>query len=245
MSASFPERSFADQLLTTPLVQWTATARPEITWAEIAQRAPLMASTMATYLDQLSVSALPGTVGAFDIALRLFAGRVTEADRWCVSVADVGRHHIEDFKLWQAQRSGKQGKKLSTTTIRHRLGLLRTFLDRIIEWGYDDAPARVPIFPGDFPKADEPLPKFLDDPTMARFMAAVAKDTNPRRRLMMELLARDCMRVGELAALEDDAMVQISETFWLRIPVGKLHNDRYVLLHPILVDLIAHYRANQ
>ncbi len=91
---------------------------------------------------------------------------------------------------------GKRGKLLSTTTIRHRLGLLRTFFERIIEWGYDDAPARVPIFPGDFPKADEPLPKFLDDRTMAKFMAAVAKDTNPRRRLMMELLARTGMRVG-------------------------------------------------
>ncbi len=124
-------------------------AQPEITWAEIAQRAPLMACTMADYLDQLSVSARPGTVAAFDIALRFFAGRVTEADRWCLCVADVERRHIEDFKVWQAKRPGKQaGKKLSTTTIRHRLGLLRTFFERIIEWGYDDAPARVPIFPG-------------------------------------------------------------------------------------------------
>ena len=220
-------------------------AGPEITWGEIAQRAPLMASTMATYLDQLSVSARPGTVSAFDIALRFFAGRVTEADRWCVAVADVERRHIEDFKIWQAARPGKRGKLLSTTTIRHRLGLLRTFFERIIEWGYDDAPARVPIFPGDFPKADEPLPKFLDDPTMARFMAALAADPNPRRRLMVELLARTGMRVGELAALEDDAMVQISETFWLRIPVGKLHNDRYVPLHPILVDLITDYRRTR
>ena len=39
-------------------------------------------------------------------------------------------------------------------------------------------------------------------------------------------------------------MVQISETFWLRIPVGKLHNDRYVPLHPILVDLITDYRKS-
>jgi integrase len=218
--------------------------QPEITWGEIAQRAPAMASTMATYLDQLSVSARPGTVAAFEIALRFFAGRVTEVDRWCVCVADVERRHIEDFKLWQAKRPGKHGKKFSTTTIRHRLGLLRTFFERIIEWGYDDAPARVPIFPGDFPKADEPLPKFLDDRTMAKFMAAVAKDTNPRRRLMMELLARTGMRVGELASLEDDAMVQISETFWLRIPVGKFHNDRYVPLHPILVDLITDYRKS-
>ena len=140
--------------------------------------------------------------------------------------------------------AGQAGQVLSTTTIRHRLGLLRTFFERIIEWGYDDAPARVPIFPGDFPKADEPLPKFLDDPTMAKFMAALATDPNPRRRLMIELLARTGMRVGELAALEDDAMVQISETFWLRIPVGKLHNDRYVPLHPMLVDLIDDYRTH-
>ena len=181
---------------------------------------------------------------AFDIALRFFAGRVTEADPSCRSVSAIERNHVEDFKLWQAKRPGKKGR-LSTTTIRHRLGLLRTFFERIIEWGYDDAPARVPIFPGDFPKPDEPLPKFLDDTTMATFMATLAKDTNPRRRLMVELLARTGMRVGELAALEDDAMVQISETFWLRIPVGKLHNDRYVPLHPILVDLITDYRARR
>ena len=146
-----------------------------------------MASTMATYLEQLSVSARPSTVGAFEIALRFFAGRVTEADRRCVSVADVERRHIEDFKTWQAKRPGKRGKSLSTTTIRHRLGLLRTFFERIIEWGYEDAPARVPIFPGDFPRADEPLPKFLAAATMARFMAAVAADPNQRRRLMIEL----------------------------------------------------------
>ncbi len=244
MSAAFADRSFADQLQESPLAQWTATAQPEITWAEIAQRAPQMASTMASYLDQLSVSARPGTVAAFDIALRFFAGRVTRFDPACVSVAAVQRRHVEDFKLWQAKRPGRKGK-LSTTTIRHRLGLLRTFFERIIEWGYDDAPARVPIFPGDFPKPDDPLPKFLDDSTMAKFMAAVAKDTNQRRRLMIELLARTGMRVGELSALEDDAMVQISETFWLRIPVGKLHNDRYVPLHPILVDLITDYRATR
>jgi integrase len=244
MSAAFADRSFADQLQESPPAQWTATAQPEITWAEIAQRAPQMASTMASYLDQLSVSARPGTVAAFDIALRFFAGRVTRFDPACVSVSAVQRRHVEDFKLWQANRPGRKGK-LSTTTIRHRLGLLRTFFERIIEWGYDDAPARVPIFPGDFPKPDEPLPKFLDDSTMTKFMAAVAKDTNQRRRLMMELLARTGMRVGELSALEDDAMVQISETFWLRIPVGKLHNDRYVPLHPILVDLITDYHATR
>lgn len=45
---------------------------------------------------------------------------------------------------------------MSPTTIRTGLGLLRTFFERIIDWDYDDAPARVPIFAGDFPQLDEP-----------------------------------------------------------------------------------------
>ena len=141
---------------------------PEVTWDELTARAPTMTATMASYLDQLEVSARPATVSAVDLALRLFAHRVTMADPACVTVAAIGRTHIEDFKCWQAARPGRGGKPLSTTTIRHRLSLLRTFFERIIEWDYDDAPARLPIYSSDFPALDEALPKFLDDPTAAK-----------------------------------------------------------------------------
>ncbi len=144
-----------------------------------------------------------------------------------------------------AARPGTKAATLSAATIRNCLGTLRTFFERIIEWGYDDAPGRVPIFTNDLPRADEPLPRFLDDPTAAKFMASLAVEPNGRRRLVVELLARTGMRVGELCALEDDAMVRIAEMFWLRIPVGKLHNDRHVPLHPLLVDLITDYRARR
>jgi len=217
--------------------------KPEVTWAEIAARAPAMAATMASYLDQLEISARPGTVAATELTLRLFAHRVTEADPACTSVAGIGRAHIEDFKRWVAARPGKSGKGLATMTIRHRLSTVRTFFERIMEWDYDDAPARLFIYTSDFPALDEPLPKFLDDPSAAKFMAALAEDPNLRRRLMVELLARTGMRVGELAALEDDAMVRQGEGHRLRIPIGKLHNDRYVPLLPLLVDLIADYKA--
>ena len=59
-----------------------------------------------------------------------------------------------------------------------------------MEWDYDDAPARLFIYMSDFPALDEPLPGFLDDPTAAKFMAALGQDPNQRRRLMVELLAR-------------------------------------------------------
>src|SRR6266567_3165202 len=51
------------------------------------------------------------------------------------------------------------------------------------------------------------------------------------------------MRAGELAGLEADAVVQIGAGHWLRIPLGKLRNDRYVPLHPELVSLLAAWTA--
>jgi len=202
-----------------------------------------MVATMVSYLDQLSVSARPATVGATEQMLRHFAGQVTEADPTCTSMAAVERRHIEVHKLWLAARPGKAGKSLATVTIRNRLGTLRTFFERLRDWDYDDAPSRTLIFPGDFPQADEALPKFLDDPTMEKFTAALASDPNPRRRVMVEILAQTGIRVGELSGLDDKAVTQLGDTMSLHIPVGKLHNDRYVPIGPELVRLIVDYQT--
>jgi hypothetical protein len=51
------------------------------------------------------------------------------------------------------------------------------------------------------------------------------------------------MRSGELCDLEADAVIKIGEAFWLRVPLGKLRNDRYVPLHPQLVDLLSEWTA--
>ncbi len=212
-------------------------------WEAIARRAPQMATTMHAYLEQLAVSSRPSTVEATALALRHLAEHITETHPECTSVAAIERRHIESYKLALAARPGKRAHKLSPQTIRHNLGMARTFFERVIDWDYPDAPRRVPILAGDLPKADEPTPKFLDDPTAAKFMAALATDPNRRRRLIVELLARTGMRAGELGGLGDHAMYRIGDTYWLRIPLGKLHNDRSVPLHPMLVGLINDYRG--
>jgi integrase/recombinase XerD len=74
-------------------------------------------------------------------------------------------------------------------------------------------------------------------------MAAARAAADPRDRVVMELLARTGMRAGELADLEADAVVRIGAGHWLRIPLGKLRNDRYVPLHPQLVELLATWTA--
>jgi integrase len=222
----------------------TAAVADDRHWAEITRRAPRMAATMQDYLDQLAVSSRPSTVQAAALALRHLAEHITQTYPDCTSVAAIERRHIESYKLALAARPGKRDNKtVSAQTIRHNLGMARTFFERIIDWDYPDAPRRVPILAGDLPKADEPTPKFLDDPTAAKFMATLATDPNRRRRLIVEMLARTGMRAGELGGLRDNAMYRIGDTYWLRIPLGKLHNDRSVPLHPMLVGLTNDYRA--
>jgi integrase len=190
------------------------------------------------------VSFRPSTIRATDTDLRIFAGFLIDHDPALSCVADIDRSHVEAFKVWQHTQPGQTGKPFKATSFRRRIGILRMFFIRIVEWDWDDAPARVPIFFGDVPKRDESLPKFLDDGDFAKFMRALADEPTLFRRLAVELLARTGMRVGELCDLEDDAVTIMNNEAWLRIPVGKLHNDRYVPLHPHLVELIDEYQAS-
>jgi site-specific recombinase XerD len=227
----------------------SAVAEPEVSgsksaleWAQLAAEAPHMADTLARYLSQASTFLAPRSVEVADVLLRQFA-------RWLLehtdvrTVADVGRDHIEDFKLWLVARPGLRGDRLSASTQRQRLRMLRMFFERIIEWEWPDAPARNPILGRDIPPRPEPLPKFLDDRDAARLMTAARAAVDPRDRLVVEVLARTGLRATELCDLEADAVVLIGNGQWMRVPVGKLRNDRYVPLHPDLVSLFADWTA--
>jgi site-specific recombinase XerD len=194
--------------------------------------------TIEDYLAQISLSLRPSSVRSAEGIIGRFAAFLGDEHPEVTCVAAIGRRQVESYKVWLRAQQGRSGP-LAVATVRAALSTVRMFFERIIEWGWEDAPPRVPIFAGDIPKADEPLPKFLDDPTFALFMRAVRADPRPLARLTVELLARTGMRVGELCGLEADAVVRIGETSWLRIPVGKLHNDRYIPLHPQLVELLA------
>ena len=100
-------------------------------------------------------------------------------------------------------------------------------------------PARNPIFHGDIPPRPEPLPKFLNDRDAAKLMAAARAHRLPRYRLVIEMLARTGLRASELCELAADAVTLIGDAHWLRVPVGKLRNDRFIPLHPDLVELLA------
>jgi site-specific recombinase XerD len=212
-------------------------------WARMSTVAPQVVSTMRRYLVQLTTFLSPRSVEVADQTLRQFARWLTTATD-ITSVADIERTHVEDYKVWLAARPGQKGKLLAKNTQRHRLRMIRIFLERLIEWDWPDAPGRNPILHGDIPPRSEPIPRFLTDQQAAAFMAAARAHPVPRYRLVAQVLARTGLRTSELCELAADAVTRIgTDGYWLRVPVGKLRNDRMIPLHPEVVDLFADWTA--
>lgn len=194
------------------------------------------------YVAQVELSLRPNTVSHIEHDLREFGTWLAGAHPDVNGCADLDRRHIEDYKAWVGVKRGRYtGKPLNPISIKNRLINLHCFLDRITEWGYPDPPQRPLIFAGDLPIIDKPLPRFLDDAAATKLMRASRADPDPLSRLIVELLARTGIRKSELLALTVDAVVQIGSAFWLRISVGKLHNDRYIPLHPQLKEMLDDY----
>src|SRR5262249_12578693 len=159
-----------------------------------------MGLTMSRSLAQASTILAPAGVDVADNTLRQLAQGMPENTR-VENVAGIGRDHIEDFKLWLAERPGNGGPPaLNKQSQRPRM--IRMFFERIIDWEWSDAPARNPIIGRDIPPRPEPLPKFLDDRDAARLMAAARASADPLDHLVVELLARTPLRSGELCDLE-------------------------------------------
>jgi integrase len=212
-------------------------------WAELEPALPQIAAVMRRYLAQIGCVLRPGSAGNAGQALRCFATFLARAAPAVTSIAQVTRAHIEDYKPWLAARPGQNKPQVTTATRAHRLGTLRMFFVRIDEWGWDEAPPRVPMFPGDLPRQDHPLPKALDDGAAAALLRAAQADKRLLVRLTVEMLLRTGLRVSEYTSLAADAIVQIGAGPWLHVPAGQLREDRYLPLHPHLTALIDGYRT--
>jgi site-specific recombinase XerD len=212
-------------------------------WAILSGRAPQLVATMRRYMRQLTTFLAPRSVEVADTTLRQLARWLTTETEVTV-VNEVTRGHVEDFKVWLAAQPGQKGQLLAKNTQRHRLRMIRIFLERLIEWDWPDAPGRNPILHGDIPPRSEPIPKFLTDQQAAAFMAAARTHPVARYRLIAQVLARTGLRASELCELAADSVTRIgTDSYWLRVPVGKLRNDRMIPLHPDVVDLFADWTA--
>ncbi len=142
---------------------------PLTTWDSLAASAPVMTATMRRYLDQIACSLRPSSVLAADRDLRTFGTYLQHAHPDVTAIAQLHRTHPEGYKRWLTDRPQQQAP-LSATSRALRLGALRIFFTRTIEWDWDDAPTRPMLFHGDLPTRDAVLPKAIDDTAAGTFL---------------------------------------------------------------------------
>ena len=128
---------------------------PSPTWARLETTAPEMAATTRRYLSQLGESLKPRSIDAAEA---------------------VERSHVEDYLAWLRARPGQQpNSTVLAGTIAHRVGLVAKFFERVIAWGYEDAPPQSPISRRDAPPAPRP-------PAHAKRLSGVPGPTTPATR---------------------------------------------------------------
>jgi len=122
---------------------------------------------------------------------------------------------------------------------------LGRFFQALQEWDWPEAPQRPLVFAADMPVPDEALPRFLDDAQAAALLQAARASQDLFTRVCVEVLLRTGLRKGEFVRLQLDSIVRTGDCFWLRVPLGKLHNDRYVPLHPEVKSLLDEWIAQR
>jgi site-specific recombinase XerD len=218
-----------------------ARSREEL-WAEISQP---ISQVVWRYLDQLGTVRALDTVKNKEGNLRRFFGWLAQAHPEVQHLRQITRAQIEGFKLWLQDTPCASGKPYHRHTIKDSLSALRCFFQTIQEWDWPEAPERLLVFSSDSPISDEPLPRFLDDAQAAALLQGARTSDDLFTRVCVETLLRTGLRKGEFMRLELNSVVQIGDTFWLRVPLGKLHNDRYVPLHPEVKGLLDEWVAHR
>jgi site-specific recombinase XerD len=211
-------------------------------WARVPAR---LAETLQSYVEQMRVALRPGSMPHIERTLREFALWLSDEAPEVTAVRDLRRAHIERYKRHVAHKPNLRGGRLSKRTIAGELSTLRICLERLGEWDGEDAPARTLMFPGDVPKLDDPLPRFIDDGAAKKLIQAARASDDPFARLAVEFLARTGLRRGEFLDLKIDSVVQIGAAYWLHVPLGKLRTDRYIPLHPQLKELLDEWVARR
>jgi integrase len=179
--------------------------------------------------------------------------RHIEAYKQAITRMRVGEHATPAHKAHLGRRLGAP---LSAWFQIRCLSCLKTFFDTIDVLEYPERPGRPLFVRGDLKRVDVQTPRFLPDADWHRFVAAVERLTPEaaaarrlplpfeRMRAVLAILLECGLRAGELLRLDTGCIVTAQDaatgevTHWLRVPVGKLRNDRMVPIRPAVVEAV-------
>lgn len=206
--------------------------------------------TLLAYLDVRATVLRPKTIEKLTSALAIFGEYVTELHPAVRSVRDLERVHVEGFLAWTATRpcrgSHDPSRRVGAHVHAHAAIVLRGFLDDITAWGWADAPRRRLVFAADIPRQPESLPRGLPPDVDAALMTAVEALDDRFARVGITVLRRTGLRIGELLDLELTHLVDYGPSgTWLRVPLGKLNNERSVPLDDVALGALDEWLARR
>lgn len=227
--------------------------------AFLRERWPRLHAVAARYVTQRRSLVKPATVAHDALAVGTFLRWLTQHAPTLATLTELDRRtHLEPYLRWVAEEAGPGRRRGETRwargTQRGMVQGLERFLDLVTLWGWPDVPARPLLLPGDVPRLPRPLPRAFDDVEAARMVQAAREAATPLERVVVELLAGCGLRAGEAHALQLSDLVTFGSAGhagsagnagapqplhpasqpWLRVPLGKLGNDRYVPVGPEL-----------
>ena len=120
---------------------------------------------------------------------------------------------------------------------------VRNFLDRIHDWGWEDAPPHGLLTASDLPKSTRHLPRPLAPEIDLKIQEGLKQDGSIFARALL-LMRFTGVRIGELQRLQHDCLVRgRAGRHSVRIPLGKLRTERMVPIDDATVTLIQSIRA--
>ncbi len=215
-----------------------------------AVAAPALRRSLLTYLEARSAIVRPKTLEKLTSALGIFGEFLTERFPEVTSLRKLERRHVEACLAWTATRRCRgthdRTKPVGPFVAAHASLTLRTFLNDITAWGWAEAPRRRLMFATDIPSQPEMLPRALTPDVDRALMTAVRELADPFARTAITVLRHTGLRRGELLDLELDCLMDYgpSET-WLRVPLGKLNDERAVPLDDVALSAFAEWLAHR
>lgn len=190
--------------------------------------------TIQVYLDMISNTLRPGTVKSYRNAINIFINFITSNYPEITSLKDLKRSpHIEEWLLYLA-KSGR-----STGTKHIQVGCICRFFTDINEWGWKDCPRLGLITSKDIPIPDKCLPKPLAPEDDRKLQNILRKNKDKLFYQALLLLRKTGMRIGELRDLDINCLEKTDTgEYVLRVPIGKLHDDRIIPVDFETVEII-------
>jgi integrase len=178
-----------------------------------------------------------------------------EAYKRAVAEMKIG-DHVSPLRGHNVLKSAKRGQPISRSHQVRCVSCVKAFFDTIEALDYPERPGRPLFVRGDVQRVDHELPRFIPDPAWHRILGVVRGLTpelveqhdlprpHERSAAVAGLLTECGLRAGELCRLDTGCVIAAQDaatgavTHWLRVPVGKLRNDRMIPIRAALVETL-------